>query len=73
MTRRESLNFAVVVVVWLQMTGVSVSPGSDQLVVVHLQGGNDLVICLQSVAKSTAASNDRVGELVGTLCRLWLA
>ena len=56
-----------------QMTGISVSPGADQLVIIHLQGGNDLVLCLQSVARSTGGSNDRVGELVGTLCRLWLS
>jgi len=57
----------------LQITGVGISPGSDQLVIIHLQGGNDLVLCLQSVARSNSGSNDRVGELVGSLCRLWLA
>ena len=45
---------------------MSVSPGPDQLVIVHLEGGNDLVLCLES-----RDHEDRVGELVGNLCRLW--
>ncbi|KAK2191130.1 hypothetical protein NP493_59g02001 [Ridgeia piscesae] len=48
------------------MTGVSVSPGSDQLVIIHLEGGNDLVLCLES-----KDHEDRVGELIGNLCKLW--
>jgi len=52
------------------MTGVSVSPGSDQLVIIHLHGGNDLVLCLQPGVG--ASRGDRVGEVVGHLCHLWL-
>ncbi|XP_008486472.1 myosin-IA-like [Diaphorina citri] len=43
-----------------EMTGLSVSPGSDQLVVIHNNKGNDLVFTIIS-------SEDRVGELVGAL------
>lgn len=50
------------------MTGVSVTPESDQLVVIHLQGGNDLVFCLDN---HTPVFEDRVGELVGVLCTLY--
>ncbi len=49
-----------------QMTGVSVSNEGDGLCIVHLQGGNDLVLALTSKRQ-----DDRVGELVGTLCKLW--
>ena len=49
-----------------QMTGLSVSPGPDQLIIVHLEGGNDLVLCLE-----TRDHEDRVGELVGNLCKIW--
>uniref|UniRef100_A0A8D8YBU6 Myosin-IA n=3 Tax=Cacopsylla melanoneura TaxID=428564 RepID=A0A8D8YBU6_9HEMI len=43
-----------------EMTGLSVSPGSDQLVVIHNNKGNDLVFTIIS-------AEDRVGELVGAL------
>lgn len=43
-----------------QITGVSVSPGHDQLVVIHTNKGNDFVLTLKS-------NEDRVGELVGSL------
>lgn len=43
-----------------EITGVSVSPGHDQLVVIHTNKGNDFVLTLKS-------SDDRVGELVGAL------
>lgn len=43
------------------VTGVSVSPGQDQLIVIHC-GGNDFVISLHSEKKQ-----DRVGELIGVL------
>ena len=46
----------------VQVKGVSVTPSSDQMVVVHLAGGNDLVVCLRS-----ANDDERVGELVGAL------
>nr|XP_018899154.1 PREDICTED: myosin-IA [Bemisia tabaci] len=43
-----------------EITGLSVSPGEDQLLVIHSNKGNDLVVTLQT-------SEDRVGELVGVL------
>ena len=45
------------------MTGVSVTQESDQLIAVHLNGGNDLVLCLQSANNN----EERVGELVGVI------
>ena len=48
------------------MTGVSVSNEGDGLCIVHLQGGNDLVLAL-----TNNKHDERVGELVGTLCKLW--
>ena len=45
------------------LTGLSVTPGQDQLIVLHSPGGNDLVISLH-----TSAKEDRIGELVGVLC-----
>ena len=49
-----------------QVTGVSVSPGEDQLIVVHLSSNNDLVLCL-----TTTQQEDRVGEMVGQMCKLY--
>ncbi|XP_031417213.1 unconventional myosin-Id [Clupea harengus] len=46
------------------VTGVSVSPGKDQLVVFHTKDGRDLVVCLQGM---TPAGESRIGELVGTM------
>ncbi|XP_066585268.1 unconventional myosin ID [Prorops nasuta] len=43
-----------------EITGLSVSPGRDQLITIHSNRGNDLVI-------SILAKEDRVGELVGIL------
>ena len=43
---------------------MSIGPGPDQLVIFHLQGDNDLVVCLQN-----RAGEERVGELVGTLVK----
>ena len=48
--------------------GASVSPSSDQLIVIHLEGGNDLVLAL--MPRSNPA-DDYVGELIGNLCRLY--
>lgn len=48
---------------YTQMTGISVSPGKDQLIVIHCVGGNDLVISLHNNNKE-----ERIGELVGVLC-----
>lgn len=44
------------------LTGVSVSPGQDQLVVLHCVGGNDFVVSLHGMKQE-----DRIGELVGVL------
>ncbi|XP_054624472.1 unconventional myosin-Id [Dunckerocampus dactyliophorus] len=46
------------------VTGVSVSPGKDQLVVFHTKDGRDLVVCLQGLVP---ANESRIGELVGAL------
>ncbi|KOC66671.1 Myosin-IA [Habropoda laboriosa] len=43
-----------------EITGLSVSPGKDQLVTIHSNRGNDFII-------SIIAKDDRVGELVGIL------
>lgn len=45
------------------LTGLSVSPGHDQLVVLHCPGGNDLVVSLRGERRE-----DRVGECVGVIC-----
>ena len=47
---------------------MSVSGGPDQLLCIHLTGGNDLVVCLQSRRDPTA---DLTGEAVGVLVRLF--
>ncbi|XP_042161840.1 unconventional myosin-Id isoform X2 [Oncorhynchus tshawytscha] len=47
-----------------KVTGVSVSPGKDQLVVFHTKDSRDLVVCLQGMVP---AGDSRIGELVGTL------
>lgn len=47
-----------------ELTGLSVSPGQDQLIVLHLRGGNDFVISLIS-----RENYNRIGELVGLLLR----
>lgn len=51
---------------FLDLTGLSVTPDSDQLIILHLKGGNDLVICLLSGSRE-----ERVGELIGTICKQW--
>ncbi|XP_043283324.1 unconventional myosin ID isoform X2 [Venturia canescens] len=43
-----------------EITGLSVSPGTDQLIVIHSNRGNDFIM-------SIIAKEDRVGELVGIL------
>ncbi|CAG9773885.1 unnamed protein product [Ceutorhynchus assimilis] len=45
------------------LTGISVSPGQDQLIVLHCPNGNDLVVSLHCLKQE-----DRVGECVGTIC-----
>uniref|UniRef100_A0A8C7Y2R2 Unconventional myosin-Id n=1 Tax=Oryzias sinensis TaxID=183150 RepID=A0A8C7Y2R2_9TELE len=52
------------------VTGVSVSPGKDQLVVFHTKDSRDLVVCLQGMVP---ANESRIGELVGTLYSVWRA
>lgn len=46
-----------------QVTGISLSPGSDQLVVIHSNLGNDLVLSLHL----NKINDDLVGELLGVL------
>ncbi|XP_076855311.1 unconventional myosin-Id [Brachyhypopomus gauderio] len=46
------------------VTGLSVSPGKDQLVVFHTKDSRDLIVCLQGILP---AGESRIGELVGTL------
>ncbi|KFM66883.1 Myosin-IA, partial [Stegodyphus mimosarum] len=48
------------------LTGVSVTPGPDQMIILHLRGGNDLVTALTSHHEE-----DRVGELVGIIVHQW--
>lgn len=43
-----------------EITGLSVSPGKDQLITIHSNRGNDFIM-------SIIAKDDRVGELVGIL------
>ncbi|XP_014215597.1 myosin-IA [Copidosoma floridanum] len=43
-----------------EITGLSVSPGKDQLIIIHSNYGNDFIISIE-------ATEDRVGELVGIL------
>ncbi|XP_067601876.1 unconventional myosin-Ig isoform X1 [Pseudorca crassidens] len=46
------------------VTGLSVTSGRDQLVVLHARGYDDLVVCLH---RSRPPLDNRVGELVGVL------
>uniref|UniRef100_A0A8C2AN46 Myosin ID n=1 Tax=Cyprinus carpio TaxID=7962 RepID=A0A8C2AN46_CYPCA len=48
------------------VTGVSISPGKDQLVVFHTKDNRDLIVCLQGMVP---AGDSRIGELVGTLLK----
>ena len=47
-----------------QLTGLSVTPGQEQLIALHLRGGNDFVVSV--VSDKTV---DRIGEIVGNLLR----
>ncbi|XP_053465671.1 unconventional myosin-Ig isoform X2 [Nycticebus coucang] len=47
-----------------RVTGLSVTSGQDQLVVLHARGQDDLVVCLH---RSQPPLDNRVGELVGVL------
>ncbi|XP_074106186.1 unconventional myosin ID [Cotesia typhae] len=44
-----------------EITGLSVSPGKDQLITIHSNKGNDFIFAI-------TAKENRVGELVGVLC-----
>ncbi|CAL8304846.1 unnamed protein product [Lota lota] len=46
------------------VTGLSVSPGKDQLVVFHTKDSRDLVVCLQGMLPP---AESRIGELVGAM------
>ncbi|XP_007187760.2 unconventional myosin-Ig isoform X2 [Balaenoptera acutorostrata] len=46
------------------VTGLSVTSGRDQLVVLHARGYDDLVVCLH---RSRPPLDNRIGELVGVL------
>lgn len=45
------------------LTGLSISPGQDQLICLHYPGGNDFLMSLHNNSKE-----DHIGELVGILC-----
>uniref|UniRef100_H0WG72 Myosin IG n=1 Tax=Otolemur garnettii TaxID=30611 RepID=H0WG72_OTOGA len=47
-----------------RVTGLSVTSGRDQLVVLHARGQDDLVVCLH---RSQPPLDNRIGELVGVL------
>ncbi|XP_071495589.1 unconventional myosin-Id-like [Diadema antillarum] len=49
-----------------EVTGISVTPGTDQLIIIHLSGDNDIVVCLTS-----AELENRVPELLGILANMW--
>lgn len=50
-----------------QLTGISVSPGRDQLVVFHSSTNNDLVISL--IGENQPLKEDRVGEIIAHVCK----
>lgn len=52
-----------------QLTGVSVSPGRDQLVVFHSTNNNDLVVSL--TGESQPLKEDRIGEIVAHVCKMY--
>ncbi|KAL7829971.1 hypothetical protein SRHO_G00310980 [Serrasalmus rhombeus] len=50
----------------IEVTSLSVSSGTDQTVVLHTVSQEDVLVYLQS--GQLGPKQDRVGELVGTLC-----
>lgn len=52
------------------LTQVSVSPGRDQLIVFHSHQNNDLVLSLHG--ENQELREDRIGELVGVVCKKYL-
>ncbi|XP_059470337.1 unconventional myosin ID [Neocloeon triangulifer] len=59
----KKLNLMKKVLSFKEVTGMSCSPGSDQLVAIHSSTGNDLVVALEP-----KDGMDRVGELIGVVC-----
>lgn len=51
----------------LQLLGISVSPGKDQLIVFHSPKENDLVVALQG--EDNPLKDDRIGELVALVAK----
>ncbi|CAG2109845.1 unnamed protein product [Medioppia subpectinata] len=49
------------------ITGISVSSGLDQLVVIHLREGNDIVFSLINLKDNQNSNINRVGELVAVI------
>uniref|UniRef100_A0A1L8E5C9 Putative myosin class ii heavy chain n=1 Tax=Nyssomyia neivai TaxID=330878 RepID=A0A1L8E5C9_9DIPT len=50
------------------LTGLSVSPDRDQLIVFHSPDNNDLVVALQG-ENGALLHEDRIGEVVGNVCK----
>lgn len=50
-----------------KVKGVSISSGTDQLLIIHIEGADDLVTCIQ---KTNPAYDDRAPEAVGILVKL---
>lgn len=44
-----------------EISGLSISPGQDQLITIHSKLGNDIIISLET------KGHDRIGELVGII------
>lgn len=53
---------------YADITGISISSGNDQLVIIHLQSNNDFVFCMMNAASN---GEDHVGELVGIVNNQW--
>jgi myosin-1 len=48
-----------------ELTGISISPGKDQLIIFHSDGGNDLIVSLQG--EHEQLKEDRIGEVIGVV------
>lgn len=51
----------------VQLLGISVSPGKDQLIVLHSPKENDLVVTLQG--ENNPLKEDRIGELIAIIAK----
>lgn len=51
----------------LQLLGISVSPGKDQLIVFHSPKENDLVVALEG--EHDPLKEDRIGELIALVAK----